>query len=173
MNDLRPPRRIGRSISALLIGMAAGIALTHCNGLRAARHSRFPAVGSKGAGWASGSGYDVSDGLQHRRQLPDCTARSIQAHATCIGGRSDWHGCQPGGRGCNVERRPGLRASLVSHCAGCAGIALRLGWCQDSREATTGVAGVKALYATSIAIRVTSSCRAIDGGGQRRTSASS
>ena len=28
MNDLRPPRRIGRSISALLIGMAAGIALT-------------------------------------------------------------------------------------------------------------------------------------------------
>ena len=28
MNDSRPPRRIGRSISALLIGMAAGIALT-------------------------------------------------------------------------------------------------------------------------------------------------
>jgi peptidoglycan/LPS O-acetylase OafA/YrhL len=28
MNDLRPPRRIGRSIAALLIGMAAGIALT-------------------------------------------------------------------------------------------------------------------------------------------------
>ncbi len=173
MNDLRPPRRIGRSIAALLIGMAAGIALTIATDFVLHAIHVFPPWdqrvpdGLLALATTYRTVYSIAGSYLIARLAPykpmqhALVAGAIGTVVSLAGAVATWNG------------GPGLRASLVSHCAGCAGIALRLGWCHDSREATTGVAGVMALYATSIAIRVTSSCRAIDGGGQRRTSASS
>jgi hypothetical protein len=87
MIEMQPPRRIGRSIGALLAGFFLVVILSLGTDVGAARSRHLPAVGPADVRRALAAGDSLSHGLRRRGQLHHSAARAQPAHAARTGGR--------------------------------------------------------------------------------------
>ncbi len=105
MNDAQPPRRLGRSIGAVLAGMIVGIVVTLVTDAVLHAIHVFPPWGASMVGFDGvlllATGYRTVYGVLGSYIIARLAAQP--AHGACAGGRRDWPCGEHSGRRPNME----------------------------------------------------------------------
>ena len=134
-NETKPPRRIGRSIGAVLAGIITGVVFSLGTDLAMRSTGVFPALGQPISDTALPAGDSVSHGLQRGGKLRHRATRAQPADAARADPRRAGAVRDDSGRGDDVGQRAGIWTQMVPPGTGRYRDAMCVGGREDLRNA--------------------------------------